>query len=136
MQSGAICKTLSIILLVLELIGTFITAIAAGNAGWDFDFAAFLICLVVGVFVSLISTIPLYALGEIVDSLNLTNSLLYDIAYKKSDTASPAAPAPTPESNPTPRPFIKHDPGAGWLCSCGERNSSTSQFCKSCGKYK
>ena len=135
MQTNSVCKTLSVTLFVLDAIGTIILAFIYATAGWDFAFGTFLIVLICGIFFGLVSCVPLYALGEILESLALSNQYLYALSHATTASHHPATSATLATNAPdAPRPFTKPTDSSGWLCSCGQHNKQTATFCVACGK--
>ena len=130
MQTSSVCKTLSVTLFVLDAIGTIILAFIYATAGWGFAFGMFLIVLLCGTFFGLVSWAPLYALGEILEYLDLSNQYLR--------TLSQASTVPTfsPASTDSPHPFTEPSNDSDWLCVCGQHNKKTASFCVACGKNR
>ena len=125
MQTSSLCKALSVILFILDIIGTNILAVTSANADYHFAFGTYLIILICGLFVGLVFCTPLFALGKMLEYLELSTQYLSVLSHKT--TAS----APT-----APHPFSTPSDDSGWLCSCGHENDRTAHFCTSCGKRK
>ena len=133
MQVGNVCKVSAIIVFSLDFIGSIIIAAKTEN------FMFFLI----GFLSSFLFCLVLYALGEIVDQLEISNNNTYQL-YKmlKSKEAKDSAPASpsqtsTPSSAPARSVLLSNTGKDSWVCrSCGTRNSNTDMSCRECGKYK
>lgn len=123
MNVGKVCKTTSIVLFILDCI----------VAIFYFDIFIFICAVAVG----FVSCLLLYAIGEIIEQLVISNSSaneLYELLKKtipKDDNKKPksyfASSAPSAQTN------VDH----GWICrNCNTKNDSNAQFCKDCGTYK
>lgn len=85
--------------------------------------------------------VPCFALATVLENQEAIMSeqvkqsqKIAEISYKtKDENLSDLAPS-VPSSSPPPSVKYFNDT---WTCkSCGEKNPRSSQFCKSCGKYK
>lgn len=140
MEIGKVCKVTSIVLLVLDFIGSIVlgnTFALPGKYSFSdpsFNWAIFL-C---GVIAGFIFCLLIYALGEIIDQLECSNNNTYQLHQLlrrltvEKNKAEPQKSYPTTSTPPAKK--ISYD---GWICKeCNTKNSSTAQFCRNCGKYK
>lgn len=122
---------------------------AADNAFHDDEFIAFM-----GAFFSSVLSWGLYAfveycayhaiallisaLARIVQNTSVTSNVALYSAYQEYKSCETSVEDSIP-STPAPfiRPEIPKSKTEVWHCPfCGQRNSTDSQFCKGCGKYK
>lgn len=73
MEVGTVCKGTSIILFILDFIGSIVLGNELG--GYDFNWIVFLY----GVIAGFIFCLLIYALGEIIDQLECSNSNTYEL---------------------------------------------------------
>ena len=94
----------------------------------------------IGYFVARLSSILLYAFGELVDTnMEINKKLSAQAAPAPQPTYNPQpAPAPQPTYNPQPAPTAPKPAapaqGSGWFCmQCGTKNDPDARFCYKCG---
>ena len=133
MEVGKVCKGTSIVLFILDFIGSIVLGNELG--GYDFNWVVFLY----GVIAGFIFCLLIYALGEIIDQLECSNSNTYEL-YQLLKKMAPEEEKKTEpkKSYLTPStPTVKKTADGGWVCKkCGTKNDSSAQFCKDCGTYK
>ena len=92
-----------------------------------------LLLIPAGIVVGWLSSILLYAFGELCENVN--NIAYYNGTAKK--TVSPSQPVSHNYNNTAPKTPIKKslsDNTSYWICpECDEKNSSQARFCRSCG---
>ena len=90
-NSGQKIKSLAEILFFVCIIATLVLAMATSNVGDDFRFWQFLGILFGGGLISFISSLFLYAFGDLVGDISILKSYVSDINKKliQNDTASP-----------------------------------------------
>ena len=128
MEVGKVCKGTSIILFILDFIGSIVL-------GYKFNWVVFLY----GVFAGFIFCLLIYALGEIIDQLECSNGNTYElyqllkkIAPEEEKKTEPKKSYLTPST-----PTVEKTADGGWICKkCGTKNDGSAQFCKDCGTYK
>ena len=129
---GFIFKGLSIVLLILDFIGS----IFLGN---ELGGSVFFIALLSGAIFCLV----LYAIGAILDEIAALRS---DVAFiaRMVDKRLPQE-QKVQEQKPSQQSYFSKaihsnavsGTGGAWICkSCSTKNESTARFCKGCGKYK
>ena len=141
MVVGKVCKGTSIVLFILDFIGS----IVLGNtfaipdeysfSDPSFNWTIFLY----GVIAGFIFCLLIYALGEIIDQLECSNNNLYELYQLLKKTAPEAEKkTETPKSYLTSSaPIVQKTADGGWICKkCNTKNDSNAQFCKDCGTYK
>lgn len=140
---GKICKGTSIILFILAFIGSISLADQITING-DFNWTIFF-C---GLIISFLFCLQIYAMGEIIDQLECSNSNTYELyqlidksyrdkfSSKKSDFKNDIV--NKSYSNPYPtNSTIGKNANGGWTCKkCNSQNNELAQFCKDCGAYK
>ena len=118
MEVGALCKGTSIVLFILDFIGSIVLGNELG--GYDFNWTIFLYGIIVGFVFCLL----IYALGEIIDQLECSNSNTYElykllekIKQKEDKPESPKA------SSSYSTPTVKKAADGDWICKkCGTKN--------------
>lgn len=120
-----VCRTLAVIIAIIGGLASFILLFTAG-----------LLAFLISAFSVLVSAVPLFVLGDILDQLDALRKDTTILHRMLKDMATPtnATAPPRPQGNIN-APVFKRTPGP-WTCSCGQANTDTDQFCKNCGKYK
>ena len=133
MEVGKVCKGTSIVLFILDFIGSIVLGNELG--GYDFNWIVFLY----GVIAGFIFCLLIYALGEIIDQLECSNSNTYELyqLLKKMAPEEEKKTEPQKSYLTSSTPTVKKTADGGWVCKkCGTKNDSSAQFCKDCGTYK
>lgn len=85
---------------------------------------------------ALISFWAMYAFGQLVDDVHAIRTDGITVAEIKNNVTTPSASDPSIIKS-TESIRTQSAKNNEWVCaSCGSRNSSTSLFCKDCGKYR
>ena len=145
-NAGGKIKTLAVVLFVIGIIGSLVCAVVFGRTAPDrwgetqFSFLSFILILAVGVLSSFISSLFLYAFGDIADNIQVIASSALETAAAAKATAKAAeqtATSSAPVSSPKPAYSHKTDTAGDWVCKkCGTRNDKSTMFCKDCGEYR
>ena len=129
-DSGKVIKKLAIICFFVGVVGSIILAIVYGKAptGYynemSFNFFAFLGFLVGGLLVNFVSSIFLYAFGDLVDNVK---TMARNNSPVRNDSAST-----TEKNNNNSINYADT-----WVCKkCGARNPKSKMSCKDCGEYR
>lgn len=120
MNVGKICKVTSIVLFILDFLGS----VSLGNAlgGYDFNWSVFLYGILGGFILCLL----IFALGEIIDRLECISELLYDLLKDMRTRTSVDAPKTVKNARDT------QPPAHMWRCSfCGKLINQSP--CPHCG---
>ena len=146
-NAGGKIKALAIFLFVIGIICSLICAVVFGRTAPDrwgdtkFNFLSFILILAGGGLSSFVSSLFLYAFGDITENIQ-------SIAFSAAEAASAAkaaakaaeqASAPgTPVSGPKPVYSNRNARlGDDWVCKkCGTKNDKSALFCRDCGEYK
>ena len=139
-NSGTIIKKLACILFVIAILTTIVCAVTFGKDRYgDFNFWAFLGILVGVVLSSFISSVFLYAFGDITENIKTMAAASVEAA-KATTQAAQATRAPVSTSGPASFSNSRATLGATsdtWVCKkCGKRNSKGSTYCMDCGEYR
>lgn len=135
MKVGKVCKGTSIVLFILDFIGSISLGNTFAFSRHSFNWNVFLY----GVIAGFIFCLLIYALGEIIDQLECSNSntcelyqlLAKDVPQAKKKTETNKSYFKSSAST------IRKTADGDWLCEkCNTMNDSTAQFCKGCGQYK
>ena len=133
MKVGKVCKGTSIVLFILDLIGSIVLGNELG--GHDFNWVIFLYGIIAG----FIFCLAIYALGEIIDQLECSNGNTYELyqLLKKIVPKEEKKTEPPKSYLSSPAPTVKQRADGGWICKkCSTKNDSSAQFCKNCAAYK
>ena len=133
MQVGKVCKGTSIVLFILDFIGSIVLGNELG--GYDFNWVVFLY----GVIAGFIFCLLIYALGEVIDQLECSNSNTYALyqLLKKIAPEEEKKTEPKKSYLTSSTPTVQKTADGGWVCKkCNTKNDSGAQFCKDCGTYK
>ena len=133
MEVGKLCKSTSIILFILDFIGSIVLGNELG--GYYFDWAIFLYSVIGGFIFCLL----IYALGEIIDQLKCSNDNTYELyqLLKKIAPEEEKKTEPKKSYLTSSAPTVQKTADGGWICKkCNTKNESNAQFCKDCGTYK
>lgn len=134
-KAGSKIKTLAWILFFCGIVGTIVCAFVYGRTydQWgdpEFNFLLFIVILAGGVLASFISSLFLYAFGDITENIQR-------IAKATEKTAAPANAAPSKPavfSNSNARLFNNGDT---WVCEkCKTENPKSAMYCKNCREYR
>ena len=120
------------------IIGSVISAIAlwAANSRYNPTIGLGFVILVVGCLCSWIGTWAIYGIGEAAENSWEARASLQQISRQLSKLQTAEQPAPAPQPTYTP-PRLSHRSSEGWICKmCGEKNTASASYCKSCGNYK
>lgn len=130
------CKITAVILLILAFIGAIIIGKVYGSYG-GFDFSITLILWLS----SFISCLLLYAVGEIIDQISMSNTntyMLYQVISKmQSKDEKDTIHNPTPAASVKSMPYVNTASHGEWVCKkCNTKNDANVISCKNCGIYK
>ncbi|MCI5892459.1 MAG: hypothetical protein MRZ66_03540 [Clostridiales bacterium] len=141
MKFGRVCKDISVVLFILDFIGSIILgntfAIQGKHSFSDpsFNWAIFLY----GVIAGFIFCLLIYALGEIIEQLECSNSNTYEL-YQLLKKIAPEEENKTETKKSyltSSAPTVEKTADGGWICKkCNTKNDGNAQFCKGCGTYK
>ena len=133
MEVGKVCKGTSIILFILDFIGSIVLGNELGR--YDFNWGVFFYGIVVGFIFCLL----IYAIGEIIDQFERLNTNTYNLYH----LLKKIAPKEEKKTEPKKSYFsssatnVQKTADGGWICKkCGSKNGSTDRFCMGCGAYK
>lgn len=129
---SSICKFTSVSVFILCFIASIVLGNKLGEDGFNWmlflyvNISSWLFCVV------------LYALGEIVNQLQISNSNMKEVYYLLNKKSSKEVVKENNKSYPAPPvSTIKNVSKSDWICSkCGTKNSYNTAFCKDCGQYK
>ncbi len=119
-----VCKVTAIVFFVLSVIAAVIQLLSS-----QFGLYSFIYTIVVGFIFSLF----FYAIGEIIEQLEVSNSNTYELykliknaEQKKGNNITASAP---------PAPKLNYD--VEWECkNCGTKNAKDARFCRNCGEHR
>ena len=141
MEVGKVCKGTSIVLFILDFIGSIVLGNTFAIPGrYSFSDPSFnWTIFFYGVIAGFIFCLLIYALGEIIDQLECLNGNTYElyqllkkVALKEEKKTEPKKSYLTPSA-----PTAKKTADGSWVCKkCDTNNDSSAQFCKNCGTYK
>ena len=138
-NSGTMIKKLACILFVVAILASLICAIAFGKDRYgDFNFWAFLGILAGGVIGSFISSLFLYAFGDITENIKAMAAASVETAKaaKATARATESTSASKPVSYSNSRATISATADT-WICKkCGTKNKKGNLYCVDCGEYK
>ena len=138
MEVGKVCKGTSIVLFIFDFIGSVILGNKFAVREYysrSFNWTVFFY----GVIIGFIFCLLIYALGEIIDQLEYSNSNTYELCQLLRKTV------PKEENkNETkksyfipPAPTVQKTANGRWVCKeCNTDNDSSALFCKNCGEYR
>ena len=147
-NAGGKIKTLAVVLFAFGIIGSIVCAIALGRTPdrWGemhFNFLLFIAILAGGVLSGFISSLFLYAFGEMAENIQFIARSTDETAQAvkaAAKTAEQPAAAGTSAPAPGPRPVFSNRNASlsdTWVCQkCGTRNKQPNMYCKDCGEYK
>lgn len=122
MGKSAYIKTASFILFVVMILFAMISGIWSEGIGYA----------IISILGSCVICIIIYALGEIIEQLEISNENIYS-TYRLLEKLMPEEEI----KYAPPVPDIKKTSSGGWICKkCNAENESVSQYCKECGEYK
>ena len=128
---GGKLKAAALGVFILEIIGTVAASIFAAIKSGGFDFVMFLIVLVVGIVVSYLSVVMLYAFGELVE-----NSAIIVRQVEKINVSATGTESNVKGSSPRLNMLRRSSNGEYWNCpNCGMSNHKTAGSC-GCGSRK
>ena len=144
-NAGSKIKVLAWILFIVGIISTLVCALVFGRTvdRWGdtkFNFGLFIAILAGGVLSSFISSLFLYAFGDIADNIqHIAKSTEETARAVQAATKAKVIEQPSmPSSNP--KPFYSNSNatlGDRWVCKkCGTKNDKSAMYCKDCGEYK
>lgn len=141
MGIGKVCKGTSIVLFILDFIGSIVLGNTFSIPG-DYSFSdpsfnwTIFLC---GVITGFIFCLLIYALGEIIDQLVYSNSNTYELYQLLKKTVPEEEKKTEPQKSylTSSAPTVRKTSDGGWVCKkCNTKNDSNTQFCKDCGTYK
>lgn len=149
-DSGKIIKKISGIYLVIAAVSSLICAIAFGrNEYHDFSFLPFIGIFVGGLVFSFISSLLLYAFGDITDNIkkmaassvetaNATKELARVMESSIESTSKPSVNSNSHTKDDSSNNHKKVDSMSDtWICKkCGTKNDKKLIACKDCGEYR
>ena len=138
---GSKVKTMATVICVLGMIASVILGIITIIGG---QFLIGLLTTVIGAFISWLSCLALYAIGESAENTEIIFQKIKTIENKLEKIASTHT-TPSPEdknapnipSVPKPDPSINAKYASGsWTCLCGAKNPSSARTCSVCFKSR
>ena len=127
---GSKVKTLASVFRIIGIIGSIITGVIIIITGDPIS--GFLACAI-GVFVSCIGYLPLYAIGHTAENTDIILKRLKNLDTNQAQS-SISDKIEIPKYTPSKQPKMQ-DPKemtGSWWCSCGAANKNTSNTCFSC----
>ena len=139
-NAGSTIKKLACIVLILSILASLVCAIVFGKDRYgDFNFWAFLGILAGGALGGFISSLFLYAFGDITENIKAMAAASAETAKaakataKATEATSGTASKPVSYSNSHAKVSSMGD----WVCKkCGTRNDKSAMYGKDCGEYK
>lgn len=151
---GGKIKTLAVVVCVIGMIGSAITAIVLWVNGL---FLPGLLFLGVGCLASWIGSFFAYGLGQLIENSDLQVEELNKLRMQVNELKQPApevvepAPAAAVHEHPAQQPAVRERPapktsayvkpvvydGKNWICNkCGHENLGVQTWCRDCGRHR
>ncbi len=136
-NAGEIIKKIAIVNFIISLIASIICAFVFGRNKWgSIEIWALIGILLGGSFISYISSLFLYAFGDITENIK---SMAASAEKTAIATKAVAGEAVKKENSSVSRIYSNSNASLNdtWICKkCGTRNLKTAVSCKDCGAYK
>lgn len=114
-----------------------ITSVISGIVTFEESVLLGFLIMIVGSFISWISSFTLYGFGELIEATCETRDMTYEIIHRKGSVpgVNDVAPVTVVRANAGAQARTAPAPANGWKCACGRVNAGYVSTCV-CGRTK